>query len=103
MIQKAFSVFDSKAQAYAAPFFMHQNGEAVRVFTDLVNDPQTMVNRHAADYSLYEIGSFDTTTGEMVSITPHVLLGHGSEFKELKPIVYNPAASETVSVNSKEN
>lgn len=81
MITKAFAVYDHKAEFYGVPFFMQQVGLAVRAFSDLVNDRDTTVSRHPADYSLFEIGTFDDSTGTMETIIPHRLLGHGSDFK----------------------
>lgn len=87
MITKAFAIYDGKGKMFGVPFFMPQPGLATRAFMDLVNDPQSTVNRHPADYTLYQIGSFDDNSGELFSDDPHVLLGHGSDFK---PIVDKP-------------
>lgn len=81
MITTAFAVYDGKGQFYGVPFFMPQVGLAVRAFADLANDPNTTVYKHPGDFTLYEIGSFDDSTGEMKSIVPHRLLGHASDFR----------------------
>ena len=33
-----YSVYDSKARTYNTPFFMKQDGQALRAFIDLAND-----------------------------------------------------------------
>lgn len=82
---KIFSVYDSKALAYGVPFFMPSVGSAVRAFSDLANDPQSMVNRHPTDYVLYEVGEFDDTVGGVVSVQPFVNLGNGGNFIQVMP------------------
>lgn len=80
MITKAFSVYDSKALCYGVPFFMPSVGAAVRAFSDLCNDVQSVVNRHPADYVLYHVGTFDDAVGKLVELSPHVQLGIGVDF-----------------------
>lgn len=98
MITKAFGIYDSKAHAFGVPFFMVSVGAAVRAFSDLGNESGSGVNRHPSDYVLYEIGSFDDSNGEFISLSPHVHLGIGSDFVDKRPVRYNPAASDLVKV-----
>lgn len=98
MIMKVFSVYDSKGLAYGVPFFMVTVGSAVRAFSDLANDTQTMASRHPSDYVLYEIGSFDDNSGVFTSIVPHIHLGIAADFVSVKPVVYRPAAPVAAAV-----
>ena len=41
-----YSVFDSKAAMYRTPFFMHRDAEAIRAFSDLANDANSLVAAH---------------------------------------------------------
>lgn len=81
MMTKVFAIYDHKAKFFGAPFVMQQVGLAVRAFNDLVNEPGTSVSKHPADFSLFEVGSYDDSTAAMTSLVPHVLLGHGSDFR----------------------
>ena len=58
MKMNAYSIFDTKALQYHLPFFQPQDGAAVRMLMDLVNDPNTTVGRHPADFVLYQGYSF---------------------------------------------
>lgn len=58
-----YSVFDSKVQLFAEPFFMRTRGEALRGWQEVANDKNTNICRYAEDFSLMEIGSFDESTG----------------------------------------
>lgn len=61
----AFSVFDQKAEAFIAPFFMPTKQMAVRVFADCCNDPNHQFGKHPADYTLFQLGHFDTNSGQL--------------------------------------
>lgn len=79
----AFAVYDAKAEAYLRPFFAETKGLAVRSFRDASNDPQHEMCRHAADYTLFEIGSFDQGTGVLSSLNHGaVSIGCAITFKE---------------------
>lgn len=65
MIHKIFTIHDSGAKAYLAPFFLHSEGIAIRTFTDCVNDPDHAFGRHPKDYTLMEIGTFDDNKGKI--------------------------------------
>lgn len=80
MITKAFSVFDSKSEVYGAPYFNQHPGVAVRVFTDLVNDPNTVIAKHPEDFTLFEVGSFDDSKGVMLPLGTPINLGVASVF-----------------------
>mgnify|MGYP000485008555 CR=1 FL=1 len=80
MINKIFTVYDQKAHAYLPPFFLPQEGMAIRTFADCVNKPDHQFNAHPEDYNLAEIGTFNDENGE---ITPYEIAkqyGSGLEF-----------------------
>lgn len=79
-----FSVFDTKAQAYGTPYFCVHIGQAIRSFSDLVQDPQSTVKRHPEDYSLYRIGEMDTISGKVSGLNEPVFLAQAVEFVEPK-------------------
>lgn len=79
MLLKAYTVYDMKVEAYMRPWYCLTNGEAVRTFTDAVNDPGSAFNRHPGDFTLYGIGTFDDTLGVLDS-APHENLGCASMY-----------------------
>lgn len=60
-----YSVFDSKSRCYSNPFYMANDGMAIRAFTDNVNNKESTSHHHPEDYSLYLLGDYDDTTGEI--------------------------------------
>lgn len=75
MLTNAYSLFDTKSLVYYTPWFAPTQGAAVRILSDLVNDPQTSVGRHPSDYVLYRIGTYDDAKGAFAPISPleHVM------------------------------
>ena len=75
MIHRVFSVYDAAAKAYLPPFFLPATGMAIRTFSDAVNDPAHQFHRHASDYTLMEIGSFNDSIGVLTCETPVKVIG----------------------------
>lgn len=65
-----FSVLDKAVGAYLPPFYSRSKGEAIRSFNDAAWDDKHQFAKHAADYILYECGSFDDHTGIFACIEP---------------------------------
>ena len=80
MNMKIFAIFDAKAEAYNQPFFLTNEGQATRGFSDAVNDPQSIMGKHPADFTLFRIGTYNEETAEIKSESPTVL-GVGVEFQ----------------------
>lgn len=92
MITLAYSVFDTKALIYNQPFFAPTDGAAIRLFSDLVNDNNTTVGRHPADYVLYAIGAYDDGKG---LLTPQVPMRHIMDavaLVKVQPNLFDPPA-----------
>lgn len=87
---KAFSVFDSKSESYLQPFFSQTTGTAIRSFESAANDHNHQFAAYAADYTLFEIGSFEENSGSYQSLKSHVNLGTAlsyihQQLPEVKP------------------
>lgn len=66
----AYTIHDNKALTYSPPFFAVTDGAAVRIVQDTVNDLNTSLGRHPADYVLYRIGGFNDENGAIFQETP---------------------------------
>lgn len=98
MLLRAYSVYDRKGLIYHPPFFCVADGVASRMFHDLVNDQQTQIAKHPADYVLFFIGEYDDQKGELRAMVPlaHIIDGSacvvhvaplfGSEAGELREV-----------------
>lgn len=64
---KVFGVYDQKVNAFMQPFTMESEGQALRAFSDHVNNPESIWCRHPKDFTLYCLGTFDESSGEFVN------------------------------------
>jgi hypothetical protein len=80
MIHKIFTVYDQKAAAYLPPFYMHRTEMALRVFSDCINSNDHQFGKHPADYSIFELGTFDDEKAITQTYTGPKLLGNGLEY-----------------------
>ncbi len=76
-----FVIYDSKAAAFLQPWFLTTPALAVRSFTDLANDPESNICRHADDYTLFNIGTFNDSTAKIDWTSP-VTLGCAIQYKK---------------------
>jgi len=63
----AFSLRDTKADTFAAPFFVPKPGIAIRLLSQLVQDSRSDLGKYPADFKLYRIGSYNTETAVLTS------------------------------------
>lgn len=75
----AYCIFDTAAGIYQRPFFVGADGEATRVFVDLVGEVDHPIGRHPKDYSVFRMGSFNDVSGELVGDTTRECLMNGME------------------------
>ena len=78
---QVFTVRDTKAEAYMAPFFMQARGQAIRAFVDSVNGQNEQFSKHPEDYSLWHLGSYDENTAVFDLLPTAECLGKGIDFK----------------------
>lgn len=64
MQQQIFSVFDSKAEAFLPPFYAPTPGVAMRSFEAAANSAEHDFHKYAGDYMLFQLGSFEDSTGK---------------------------------------
>jgi len=76
----AFSIYDSKGEAYMTPFFSQSKGTALRMFMDEVANPKSVINHHPEDYSLFHVGEFDELRGVIIPVATPLSLGVAIEF-----------------------
>ncbi len=62
-----YSIFDTASGLYSRPFFTQADAEAMRSFSDIVQDAEHPVGKHPEDYAVYRIGIFDDTKGNMIN------------------------------------
>ncbi|QCQ84841.1 nonstructural protein [Blackfly microvirus SF02] len=75
MILEVYTIYDKAVKAYMQPFYVRARGEALRSFTEAVNDPAKPFGKYAVDYLLVALGSFDDSSGVFSSGEPVRVVG----------------------------
>lgn len=75
------AVFDSATQAYARPFAVIATGQAIRSFSDEVNNAakDSDLSKHPSDFELFHVATFDDQTGRFTASQDPVLLVRGKD------------------------
>lgn len=70
MMLFCYSIYDNKALVFHPPFYASTDAQASRTFADVVNDVNTNIGRHPADFSLFLVGSYSDQKGELMPLSP---------------------------------
>ncbi|WNK13066.1 MAG: nonstructural protein [Microvirus sp.] len=82
MILKVFAIYDSAADYYLPPFTSRSVGEALRDFGTSAKDRNAgQLYSHPADFTLFEIGSYDNTVGNLIQHQAKQNLGTALEIR----------------------
>lgn len=76
---RLFSILDVKGELFGPMMPVRTTQEAMRAFHMQYMNPETMINQWPEDYVLYEIGTWDPTTGQITSLENKHNLGSAQE------------------------
>lgn len=86
MILNIYTVLDTAVEAHLQPFFARSHGEAMRMFSQAVNDTNTNLNRSPGDYTLWYVGSFDDANAFVSGETAvRLMSGLEAKIKDVTP------------------
>lgn len=74
---KIYTIYDSKSETYTEPTYHPARGQAIRALTDAVNGGQGVISDHPADFTLFELGSFDQRTGQITLEEARISVANG--------------------------
>lgn len=75
MLVQYFAVYDSAIKAYMHPFAAKSVGDALRMFSDAANSPDSQLCRHSADFTLFKIAEYNDETGQFTPLQAFPNLG----------------------------
>ncbi len=81
MIHKVFAIYDAKAEFYARPFYEVSIGQALRAFADACQNAEHAFCKHAEDFTLWQIGTYDDGDAKHTSFEHLVPLGKAMDFR----------------------
>jgi len=84
MLLNVYSIRDIKAETYGSPFYLSQDGQALRAFGDLVGDEKTSIHKHPEDYQLFKLGTYDDNSGRHTALDVPKYMSQGVDWTEKK-------------------
>lgn len=75
-----FSIRDIKTDSFMTPFFQTHKPAAMRMFADLCVDKSSMIGKHPEDFSLYQVGAYDSQTGLLIPADKPDYLAQATDF-----------------------
>lgn len=81
MKMKMYSLLDEKAKVFSRPFYANTDGEALRSFSSVIEDKNSMPGKFPIDFTLWKVGEFDDNTGHISMLEAGVsFLAKGVDF-----------------------
>lgn len=77
---KAFSIFDNQTNVFHQPFFVEHHQVALRYFVSLCRDEKSDICKFPAAFNLFELGSFDESSGEFLALEHKINHGFASAY-----------------------
>lgn len=71
-----YSVFDEKAMTFGMPMLFIREEEAIRSFTSIVNNGESMLSAYPNDYKLYFLGTMCDTSGKIDCVPQPTFVRH---------------------------
>jgi len=65
MKKLVYAIYDSKLETYNNPVVANTKGAMIREFVDIAKNEQHPVGKHPADYTLFEIGTYNDSSGKV--------------------------------------
>ena len=85
MVNQVFSIYDEKGGFFGKLWLMNKKGQAIRAFSDLVNDDREgQIKKHPDDYKLYKLGVYDDNSGKIESTPQPEYICAGLDFMQDK-------------------
>ena len=73
------SIRDVKANTFGAPVLFSTPLDAVRAFSDLLSNKDTLYGKHHSDFQLVYLADWDEVTGTL-KVREHIVLTDGANF-----------------------
>lgn len=78
---KVFAVYDSQLAAYFHPFYCPHEAIAKRSFSATANDPTSQIYAHPADFTLFEIATWDDETSKFENHNQPINYGNAAVYR----------------------
>lgn len=85
MLLGVFAIYDSGISTWMTPLYFRNKGEALRWWQEVCNNPEAKISKHPADYTLFELGTWNDDNNEFNLFKAPVKLGLALEYVKTIP------------------
>lgn len=85
MLFGVFAIYDSGISTWLTPLYFRNKGEAIRWWAEVCNNPEAKISKHPADYTLFEVGTWNDDNNSFNLLAAPVKLGLALEFVKTIP------------------
>lgn len=71
-MKNLYSIYDRATESYTPPFQQPSNNAAIRAIKNEIRQPDSQLAQHPTDYELYQVGTFDETTGNITAVKERI-------------------------------
>lgn len=82
MIVGVYAIRDAQTAAFSQPMFFVTKGVAIRSFSEECESATSALNKHPADYALFQIGTYDDNAGSLESLPQPEQIALALDFKK---------------------
>lgn len=79
---KVYAIYDAAAKAYGPPMVFHTTGLALREFETICRNSDSQLFKSPADFSVWEIGEYETDTGVVESVQQIKAVAQAIEYSQ---------------------
>lgn len=83
-MEKLFSVKDNKAHSFGKIIQLPHQADATRMLHRLTNDDNVQISMFPEDYDLFELGEYDSQTGEIITHEQPKFIVGAVSFKKIQ-------------------
>jgi len=80
MEQQVYGIYDVKAGEYSRPVFYANDAQAIREWSDVCKEKNTMFFKHPGDFVMHCLGTFDTKSGKFEALKQPRHIAAASDF-----------------------
>ena len=86
MLLSIFGIYDSGISSWMPPLYFRNKGEALRWWQEVCNSSESKISKHPADYTIFEIGTWNDDSNEFSLLKAPIKLGLALEFAKVVPV-----------------
>lgn len=86
MLNSVYAIYDTGISTWFPPLFFRNKGEALRWFSETVNNAESKLSKYPSDFTLFELGTWNDDNCKFTLLSTPVSIGMAIEFVKSKEV-----------------